>query len=151
MTSNRSFDGEKGRIFMGLLVWMHRRRARSIIRAMWKHYSEGRAQYSDVEESEICRATIGSRFQIIKPGTREMNILSSSLNEVQNIYQACALVIRAETNISIGVDNELWVALCVVIANEVATLKNETSPDNIKNRINELIAFIYDTEKASNQ
>jgi len=80
-----------------------------------------------------------------------MNILSSSLNEVQNIYQACALVIRAETNISIGVDNELWVALCVVIANEVATLKNETSPDNIKNRINELIAFIYDTEKASNQ
>ena len=100
-------------------------------------------------ESQICRDTIGTRYQIIKPLPRELEIISGSIKNVENFYQACVLVTRAETNISIGGDNELWVAICVAIATEVATLKGEAFPKNIEGRTNELIAFVYNIEKAT--
>jgi hypothetical protein len=80
-----------------------------------------------------------------------MEIISNSIDRVQNLYQACALVARAETDISIGVDNNLWVILCSAISDEVARLKQESTPDNVEAHTNELIAFVYDVEKNANK
>ncbi len=134
---------------MGFLIWMHKRRAKGIVRAMWKHYDQGKSQHPDVEESQICQDVIGSRFQLIRTGEREKELISNSIDKVENLYQACALVTRAETDISIGVDNNLWVALCSAISDEVARLKEECAPDNIKAQTNELIAFVYEIEDAT--
>ena len=135
---------------MGFLIWMHKRRTKGIVRAMWQHYAQAKTQYPDVAESQVCQDVIGSRFQVIQPSPREAQIISHSIDLVQNLYQACALVARAETNISIRVANKLWVALCSAISDEVSLLKQEDTPENVEAHTNALIAFMYDIEEASN-
>ena len=129
---------------MGILIWLHKRRAKAITRSMLKQYALCKALHPELDDIALCRGVICLRYQQIFPSPKEEAIISSSITTVETISQACLLVTRAETDISICKDNPLWVAIITAVASETAT--SLKSQKDINTTVSNLIMFAYAIE-----
>lgn len=109
---------------MGFAEWMMKRNTKGIVKAMSIHYRQGKAAYPNEPESEICRAVVGSRFQVpgFGPSASQRVILSRGIDDVHDLFSACALVIKAESRIDLSTDLPLASVACVTVAEEVAKI-----------------------------
>ena len=114
---------------MGLQSWIATRGVKKIVSAMSKHYREGKATHPDVDEGQICQSVVGSRYQVLAPGAQEQAILSAGMESVENLYDACALVVQAETGIT---DPDLVELLLKCVIKEVSGVLGETHSEELE-------------------
>lgn len=118
----------EGRNLMGFTSWLARRKVRGIVKAMWKHYNEGRTLYSDRDLATLCCDVIHSRYQTLEPSDSERVVLQRGMDYVHDFCDAAILVAVAESKLTIR-DIDLYSTLVQTTVAEVTRLQGSKGPD----------------------
>jgi hypothetical protein len=78
------------------MIWIARRKVRGTVKALYRHYQQGRAKYPDVDMPSLCQEVIGFRYKILKPNEAENAVIQKGISKVSDIYEAAVLVVLAE-------------------------------------------------------
>ncbi len=104
---------------MGFQTWLARRGIRGIAKSMCGVYKQGKAMHPDLDEAQLCRDVIGSRYQAIPPGPKERAIISDGIEDVSDLYSACLLVVQAETELNSTENPSLMDDIVSIVRQEV--------------------------------
>jgi len=129
---------------MGILLYLHKRRVRGIVRAMWKHYGQGKHMTPGRDDAEICRDVIGSRYQVISPDLKKFRIIRAGIERVRNLYDAAFLVVAAETQLDPQQDYDLFRTCLEECVQEVGRLNGIGNPSDDLVGLKSQLAWLND-------
>lgn len=112
---------------MSLMVWIARLKVRGTVKALHRHYQQGRSAYPDRDMPSLCRDVIDFRYKLLKPNDAEHAIIQNGISNVSDFYEAAVLVVLAEYHQAMG-DLQLRWGLIEATVLEVAKREGVKRP-----------------------